>query len=84
MAGSADLFLTPSKMYGLDKQKLNNIEDIMSAVERTPDGLSFDSSGPLKSNGSNEQSWAKSDEGKATMAGAAEGMKSGSVPGILS
>lgn len=83
MAGSADLFLIPSKMYGLDEQKLNNIKDIMSAVEKTPDELSLDSSDQLKGNGSNGQSWAKSEEGKATLAGAAEGMKSGSIGNTL-
>ena len=83
MAGSADLFLTPSKMYGLDNQKLNNIQDIMNVVEKIPGDISSDNLDSLKSGGSSDQPWAKSEEGKATLAGAAEGMKSGSVGNTL-
>lgn len=71
MAGSADLFLKPSKMYALEEPKMQITQDDLAALRTQPQVEQ------------QAEPWAKSEEGKATLAGAAEGMKSGSVGNTL-
>lgn len=72
MANSASLFLQDSKMPYLQESK----------PQLTPEGMTALRQGSLTSN-NEETPWLKTNEGKATIAGAAEGMKSGSLSNTL-